>query len=77
MVITWGGLNDAEQQQLKPILSSTDNWILLTQPLGASNKTLAPLRDSPGRGGKQQTQGMVARREGQACLTFHDGSGVD
>ena len=44
MVVNWGGLNDTERLQLKPILSSTDNWILLTQPLGASNKTLPPLR---------------------------------
>ena len=56
MVIDWGGLNDAEQQQLKPILSSTDNWILLTQPLGASNKTLAPLRETK----------LIARADGES-----------
>jgi len=35
-----------EKTDQKTILSSTNNWILPTQPLGVSNKTLAPLQES-------------------------------
>jgi len=45
-VINWAGLYEAENQQLVPILSITDNWILLSHPLGKSNKTLPPLREA-------------------------------
>jgi len=30
VVINWAGLNGEEKQQLMPIPSATDNWILLT-----------------------------------------------
>ena len=46
----WGevkpGLNDKEKTELIPSLSSTDNWILLTHPLGAKNKSQHPLAES-------------------------------
>jgi len=38
-VINWQGLNDKEKAELIPTLSTTDNWILLTHPQGASNKS--------------------------------------
>jgi hypothetical protein len=38
MVINWAGLNDKKKTELMPTLASTDNWILLTYPLGAKNK---------------------------------------
>ena len=43
MVINWPGLTDEEKTELIPILSTTDNWILLTHPLGAKNKSQPPL----------------------------------
>jgi len=54
-VINWPGLNDSEKSELIPTLSTTDNWILLTHPLGASNKTQPPFRESQ----------MVARADGK------------
>jgi len=49
------GLNDKEKSELIPTLSSTDNWILLTHPLGAKNKSQPPLAESP----------RIARAEGK------------
>jgi len=46
MVINWTGLNDKEKAELIPTLSTTDNWILLTHPQGASNKSHPPFRES-------------------------------
>ena len=46
MVINWPGLNDKEKTELIPTLSSTDNWILLTYPLGAKKKSQPPLAES-------------------------------
>jgi len=39
MVINWPGLNDKEKADLIPTLSTTDDWILLTHPLGTRNKS--------------------------------------
>ena len=47
-VINWPGLNDKGKTELLPTLSSTDNWILLTYPLGAKNKSQPPLAESQG-----------------------------
>ena len=55
MVINWPGLNDKEKTELIPTLSSTDNWILLTYPLGAKNKSQPPLVESQ----------MIARADGK------------
>ena len=38
-VINWSGLDDKEKRDLIPALTSADNWILLTHPSGANNKT--------------------------------------
>ena len=46
MVINWPGLNDKEKTELIPTLFTTDNWILLTHPQGASNKSQPPLGES-------------------------------
>jgi len=46
MVIDWPGLTDKEKTELIPTLSTTDNWILLTHPLGAKNKSQPPLEES-------------------------------
>ena len=46
MVINWPGLTDEEKTELIPTLSTTDNWILLTHPLGAKNKSQPPLKES-------------------------------
>jgi len=54
-VINWSGLNDKEKSDLIPTLSATGNWILLTHPLGASNKTQPPLREAQ----------LVARADGK------------
>jgi len=45
-VINWPGLNDKEKAELIPTLSTTDNWILLTHPQGASIKSQPPLGES-------------------------------
>jgi len=55
MVINWPGLTDMEQSELKHTLSTTNNWILLTHPLGAKNKSQPPLKESR----------MIARAEGK------------
>ena len=55
MVIKWPGLNDKEKAELIPTLSTTDNWILLTYPQGASNKTQPSFRELQ----------MVARADGK------------
>jgi len=44
-VINWSVLDDKEKLDLIPNLSATDNWILLTHPLGASNKPQPPFRE--------------------------------
>jgi len=46
MVINWSGLGYKEKLDLIPTLAATDNWILLTQPLGVSNKTQPPFREA-------------------------------
>jgi len=46
MVIDWPGLTDKEKTELIPTLSTTDNWIFLTHPLGAKNKSQPPLEES-------------------------------
>jgi len=46
MIINWPGLNDKEKVELIPTLSITDNWILLTHPQGASNKSQPPFGES-------------------------------
>jgi len=45
MVINWPGLNDEEKIELIPTLSATDDWILLTHPLGTKNKSQPPLAE--------------------------------
>jgi len=40
------GLDNQEKLDLILTLSTTDNWILLTQPLGASNKTQPPFQEA-------------------------------
>jgi len=46
MVINWPGLTDKEKTELILILSTTNNWILLTHTLGAKNKSQPPLKES-------------------------------
>jgi len=46
MVINWPGLTDKDKTELISTLSTTDNWILLTHPLGAKNKSQPPLKES-------------------------------
>jgi len=46
MVINWPSLTEEEKKELVPTLSTTDNWILLTHPLGAKNKSQPPLKES-------------------------------
>jgi len=43
-VINWSGLDDKETRDLTPALTATDDWILLTHPLGANNKIQPPFR---------------------------------
>ena len=57
MVINWPGLNDKEKTELIPTLSTTDNWFLLTHPLGATNRSQPPLGESQ----------RIARAEGNAA----------
>jgi hypothetical protein len=54
-VINWSGLDDKEKLDLIPALTATDNWILLTHPLGANNKTQPPFREAQ----------LVARADGK------------
>jgi len=46
MVINWPGLNKKEKAELIPTLSTTENWILLTHPLGTKNKSQPPFKES-------------------------------
>jgi len=46
MVINWPGLNDKEKAELIPTLSTRDDWILLTHPLGTRNKSQPPFGES-------------------------------
>jgi len=55
MVINWPGLTDMEKTELLHTLSTTNNWILLTHPLGAKNKSQPPLKESQ----------IIARAEGK------------
>ena len=55
MVINWPGLTDMEKTELSYTLSTTNNWVLLTHPLGAKNKSQPPLKESQ----------MIARAEGK------------
>ena len=55
MVINWPGLTDMEKIELSYTLSTTNNWILLTHPLGAKNKSQPPLKESS----------LIARAEGK------------
>jgi len=55
MVINWPGLNDKKKAELIPTLAITDNWILLTHPLGTRNKSQPPLKESQ----------RIARAEGK------------
>jgi len=54
-IINWSGLDNKEKLDLIPSLSATDNWILLTHPLGASNKTQPPFRETQ----------LIARADGK------------
>jgi len=54
-VINWSGLDDKEKLDLIPALTATDNWILLTLPLRANNKTQPPFREAQ----------LVARADGK------------
>jgi len=45
-VINWSGLDDKEKLELTRTLSATDSWILLTHPLGTSNKNQPPFREA-------------------------------
>ena len=55
MAINFPGLTDIGKTELIPTLSATDNWILLTHPLGAKNKSQHPLEESQ----------RIARAEGK------------
>jgi len=44
-VINWLGLDDEEKRDLIPVLTATDNWILLIHPLGANIKTQPPFTE--------------------------------
>ena len=55
MVVNWPGLTDLEKSELSHTLSTTNNWILLTHPLGAKNKSQPPLEESL----------IIARAEGK------------
>jgi len=61
MIINWPGLNDKEKAELIPTLSITDNWILLTHPLGTRNKSQPPFKESQ----------RIARAEGKC--SWHKG----
>ena len=66
MIINWPGLKDKEKPELIPTLSITDNWILLTHPLGTRNKSQPPFKKSQ----------RIARAEGKCSrqkVWWHEG----
>jgi len=73
MVINWPGLHDKEKSELIPTLSTTDNWILLTHPLGAKNKSQPPLGESQriARAEGKCSRHKVWWREGKDELATH------
>jgi len=73
MIINWPGLNEKEKSELIPTLLITDNWILLTHPLGTVNKSQPPFKE-PQR--ISRADGKYSRhkgwwREGKDELTTH------
>jgi len=72
-VINWSGLDDKEKLDLIPTLSATESWILLTNPLGASNKTQPPFRKAPlvARADRKCSRHKGWWREGKDKLTTH------
>ena len=72
-VINWSGLHEKEKLDLIPTLAATDNWIFLTQPLGASNKTQPPFREAQwiARADGKCSKHKGWWREGQDELATH------
>ena len=73
MVINWSGLTDKEKTELTPTLSTTDNSILLTHPLGAKNKSQPLLKKSQriARADGKCSQHKGWWREGKDELATH------
>jgi len=72
-VINWSGLDEKEKLDLIPTLTASDNWILLTQPLGASNKTHPPFREAQWIA---RADGKCSRHKG-ISHTLHDNGSMD
>jgi len=72
-IINWSGLDDKEKLNLIPTLSASDNWILLTHPLGANNKPQPPFTEAQlvARADGKCSRHQGWRREGKDELATH------
>jgi len=73
MIINWPGLNNKEKAEQIPTFSITDNWILLTHPLGTRNKSQPPFKESQriARADGKYSRHKVLWREGKDELATH------
>jgi len=49
IMVNWSGLNDLERTNIVPTLMTTNNWILLTHPLGSVKSITPPFSDGARR----------------------------
>ena len=81
MVINWSGLDDKEKHQLMPTLLTTENWILLTQPLGESNKPQTRFHEAKlvarTHVENSRHKGWWREKKRRTSHTLHDNSSVD
>jgi len=73
MIINWPGLNNKEKAEQIPTFSITDNWILLTHPLGTRNKSQPPFKESQriARADGKYSRHKGLWREGKDELATH------
>ena len=69
MIINWPGLNEKEKSELIPTLLITDNWILLSHPLGTRNLFKESQRIARAEGKCSRHKGWW--REGKDELATH------
>ena len=69
IIVNWSGLDAQEQAEITPLLASTDNWIILTHPLGPEKAITPPIPVGAKR--ILQTKGKASRERGW-WKTGHD-----
>ena len=69
VIVNWNGLDAREQAEITPLLTSLDDWIILTHPLGPGKAITSPIL----MGAKRilRTKGKASREQGW-WRTDHD-----